>query len=102
MTEKKNKPPFYLIDTNAEFYRPLGVRLAICISVTCWAAIEIYHREGFWGVISGSAALYCIYVLFIAYKPPAKPEPAIRPDDPDNDENGEDRNAAQTGPDDKV
>ena len=87
MTEnKKNKTPFYLIDTDADFYRPLGVRLAICISVACWAALEIYHGDGFWGVISGAAALYCLYVLFVAYNPPPKQEPIVRPDDPEEDE----------------
>lgn len=89
MTEKKSKQPFYLIDTDADFYRPLGMRLAICISVTCWAALEIYHGEGFWGVLSGAAALYCLYVLFVAYNPPPKQEPVVRPDDPeDEDEDG--------------
>ena len=36
MTEKNTKPPFYLIDTSADFYRPLGVRLAICKSERAW------------------------------------------------------------------
>ena len=85
MTDKKNKQPFYLIDTNADFYRPLGVRLAICISVACWAALEIWHQNGFWGVIAGAAAIYCVYTLFITYNPPPKAEPAARPDDPDED-----------------
>ena len=79
MTEKKSKPPFYLIDTESDFYRPLGVRLAICISVVCWAALEIYNRDGFWGMIAGAAALYCIYTLFLTYNPP--PKEAVRPDE---------------------
>lgn len=86
MTEKKSKPPFYLIDTDADFYRPLGVRLAICISVVCWAALEIWNGDGFWGVISGAAALYCIYVLFLSYNPAPKAAPATRPADSDGDD----------------
>jgi hypothetical protein len=88
MNDKKSKQPFYLIDTSADFYRPLGVRLTICITASCWAALEIWHKEGFWGVIAGAIALYSIYVLFVTYNPPPKPEPATRPDDPE-DENGE-------------
>ena len=86
MTDKKNKQPFYLIDTDADFYRPLGVRLAICISVACWAAIEIYNGDGFWGVISGAAALYCVYALFLSYTPPPKVEVPVRPADDDEEE----------------
>lgn len=96
MTEKKTKQPFYLIDTDADFYRPLGVRLAICISVVCWAAIEIYNGDGFWGVLSGAAAAYCIYVLFLSYNPPPKQEPVVRPDDRDEDDAG-DEGKADTG-----
>jgi hypothetical protein len=89
MTEKNTKPPFYLIDTSADFYRPLGVRLAICISVACWAALEIWNRDGFWGVLSGAAFIYCTYVLLITYNPPPKVEPAARPDDPEEDEDAD-------------
>lgn len=101
MTDKKTKTPFYLIDTDADFYRPLGVRLAICISVACWAAIEIYNGDGFWGVLSGATALYCVYVLFLAYNPPPKQEPVVRPDDPE-DEEEETSSTAETKVDDKA
>lgn len=84
MTEKKNRTPFYLIDTESDFYRPLGVRLAICISVVCWAAVEIYNRDGFWGVLSGAAAIYCIYTLFISYNPPPQETPS-RADEPEKE-----------------
>jgi hypothetical protein len=86
MTDKKNRTPFYLIDTDADFYRPFGVRLAICISVACWAALEIYNRDGFWGVLSGAAAVYCVYTLFVSYNPPPKEEPVVRPPDPEDDD----------------
>jgi len=89
MSTNKPKTPFYLIDTDADFYRPLGVRLAICISVALWAALEIWNRDGFWGVISGAAFLYCSYVLLISYNPPPKVEPVIRPEDPEEDETEE-------------
>ena len=87
MTEKKNRTPFYLIDTESDFYRPLGVRLAICITVVGWAALEIYNRDGFWGVLSGAAAIYCIYTLFVTYDPPPKEEPALLA--PDTDQGAE-------------
>jgi hypothetical protein len=85
MTDKKNKQPFYLIDTDADFYRPLGVRLAICISVACWAALEIYNGDGFWGIISGAAAVYCVYALFLSYNPPPKVEAPVRLADHDEE-----------------
>lgn len=89
MTDKKPKTPFYLIDTDADFYRPIGVRVAICASVAIWAALEIWNQDGFWGVLSGAAFLYCTYVLLISYNPPPKVEPVVRTEDPEEDEAGE-------------
>lgn len=89
MTDKKSKPPFYLIDTDSEFYRPFGRRLAICIAVAVWALIELYAGNGFWIVISGSAAIYCAYVLFYTYKPPEPPMPAPATDS-EGDSDGDD------------
>jgi hypothetical protein len=86
MPDKKNRTPFYLIDTDADFYRPFGVRLTICVLAVSWAALEIYNRDGFWGVVSGAAAIYCIYTLFVSYNPPPKEEPATRMPDPETDE----------------
>jgi hypothetical protein len=97
MTDKKNKPPFYLIDTDADFYRPLGVRLAICVAVVCWAGLEIWNGDGFWGIISGAAALYCIYVLFLSYNPAPKQEPVTRPEEPDEDDAGAEDGSDNTG-----
>ena len=86
MTDKKNKSPFYLIDTSAEFYRPRWLRITICVAVAIWAVLEIYHGEGFWGVIAGAAAIYCTYVLLVTYTPPPIVEPVVRPPDEDEDE----------------
>ena len=98
MPDTKNKPPFYLIDTNADFYRPFGVRLAICISVVCWAALEIYNRDGFWGILSGAAAVYCIYTLFLTYNPPPKDESGVGAEEPDEEAGTDEESKA----DDKV
>jgi hypothetical protein len=87
MTDKK-KLPIYLIDTSAEFYRPLATRIAICLASGLWAAMEIWHREGFWGVIAGAVAIYCVYVLFLTYTPPSKPEPAVRMEESEQDADG--------------
>ena len=86
MTSNKPKTPFYLIDTDSDFYKPVGVRAAICISVICWAAIELYNGQGFWGVLSGAAAVYCVYVRFVAYKPPAEKPPVVYNDEPEEDD----------------
>lgn len=87
MADKKNKTPFYLIDTGSEFYKPVGTRLVICISVAIWAILETWHRDPFWSIISIACAVYCVYVLFVTYKPP---EPAApRPPDPDEGEAGD-------------
>jgi anti-sigma-K factor RskA len=77
MPEKK-KTPVYLIDTNSPFYRPLGRRVIICLAAIAWAALEGWHREPFWSVISLACAIYCVYVLFWAYKEPAD-APAVQP-----------------------
>ncbi|MDH6269519.1 hypothetical protein M2360_004947 [Rhizobium sp. SG_E_25_P2] len=86
MASDKNKPPFYLIDTTSEFYRPAVRRYAICASVAVWAGLEIYAWQPFWMVIAVALAAYCIYTLIIAYKPPqqAAPAPASTADDSDD------------------
>ena len=70
MADKKNKTPIYLIDTSSPFYKPLGRRLVICLAAIAWAALEGWHHEPFWSVISLACAVYCVYVLFWTYKPP--------------------------------
>jgi hypothetical protein len=87
MASDKNKPPFYLIDTTSEFYRPAVRRYAICASVAVWAGLEIYAWQPFWMVIAVALAAYCIYTLIISYTPPEKaaPSPAPTADDADSD-----------------
>ena len=70
MADKKSKTPVYLIDTSSPFYKPLGRRLVICLAAIAWAALEGWHREPFWSVISLACAVYCVYTLFWTYKPP--------------------------------
>jgi hypothetical protein len=84
MADNKSKTPFYLIDTQSEFYRPAGRRGIICAAVALWAVLETWHRDPFWSVISIAAAVYCFYVLFWTYKPPVPPP--VRAPDPDEDE----------------
>jgi hypothetical protein len=87
MAPNKSKTPFYLIDTQNPFYKPLWLRAAICFSVVIWAIAESIAQQPFWAVIAISAAAYCIYTLFVVYKAPADPVvPAERPEDPDEDE----------------
>jgi hypothetical protein len=81
----KSKTPFYLIDTTNPFYRPLWLRATICISVVLWATLETVMKEPFWSVIAIAAAVYCVYVLFIAYKPPPEQIVVERPPDTDED-----------------
>jgi hypothetical protein len=84
MADNKSKTPFYLIDTQSAFYKPRGRRIVICVAVIIWAALETWHRDAFWSVISIACAVYCAYVLLWSYKPPVEPPP--RPPDPDDDE----------------
>jgi len=83
MPEKKSKTPVYLIDTSSPFYRPLGRRVIICLAAIGWAALEGWHREPFWSLISLACAIYCVYVLFWTYKEPPTPtaEKAAEVDD---------------------
>jgi hypothetical protein len=98
MADNKNKPPFYLIDTQSPFYKPLGRRITICAAVVIWAALETWHRDAFWSVISVACAVYCVYVLLWTYTPPVEPPP--RPPDPDEDveEGAEARDAIAEAP----
>jgi len=84
MADNKSKTPFYLIDTQSDFYKPRGRRVVICAAAVLWAVLETWHRDPFWSVIAIACALYCIYVLFWAYQPPVAPPP--RAPDPDEDE----------------
>ena len=87
MAPKNSKTPIYLIDTQNPFYRPLWLRATICISVVVWATLEIINNQPFWSVIAGAAAVYCVYVLFVTYKPPADPVVAPpRPQDPEEED----------------
>lgn len=87
MAPNNSKTPFYLIDTQNAFYKPLWLRGAICFSVVVWAIAETIAQQPFWAVIAISAAAYCIYTLLIVYQPPADPIVAeARPEDPDEDE----------------
>jgi hypothetical protein len=92
MADNKSNTPFYLIDTQSEFYRPRGRRIVICAAAVVWAALETWHRDPFWSVISIACAVYCYYVLFWTYKPP-EPLPA-RASDPDEDEEGAESESA--------
>ncbi|MBB1250165.1 hypothetical protein [Rhizobium sp. G21] len=89
MASDKNKPPFYLIDTTSEFYRPAVRRYAICASVAVWAGLEIYAWQPFWMVIAVALAAYCIYTLIIGYKPPEKTAPVAAVDDGDSGSDGD-------------
>lgn len=81
MADSKNKTPFYLIDTQSAFYRPLGRRVVICAAVVLWAGLETWHRDPFWSVISVACAVYCVYVLLWTYKPPVEqPQRAADPE----------------------
>jgi hypothetical protein len=65
-----------LIDTTHEFYRPLGVRIAIVVVTVAWAAFELFYaKQGFWSVIAVAICALAIWSFLIAYKePPPKPE----------------------------
>ena len=83
----KNKTPFYLIDTSSPFYKPLWLRATVCGAVAVWAILETYARQPFWSVIAIACAVYCVYTLFISYKPPEEPEVIARPrEDAEGDE----------------
>jgi hypothetical protein len=87
MATDKSKPPFYLIDTSAEFYRPPMLRYGVCVAAAAWAGMELYIGEPFWMVIAVAVAIYCVYVLVITYKPPApKPAPVLDEATPDDAE----------------
>ncbi|MBL0374634.1 hypothetical protein JJB09_21715 [Rhizobium sp. KVB221] len=85
MAPKNNKTPFYLIDTGSTFYKPMWIRAVICVLVALWAALEVFAKNPFWSVISLALAVYCVYVLFISYKPPVEQPVVARPDDEDDD-----------------
>lgn len=92
MAPKKSKIPVYLIDTQNPFYRPLWLRATICGFAVFWAILETVSKQPFWGVIAIAAAAYCIYVLFITYKPPADLVAAPpRPEDPEEDTASDDQ-----------
>jgi hypothetical protein len=65
-----------LIDTSHEFYRPLGVRIAIVAVTAGWAAFEIFYaKQGFWSVIAAAIFALALWSFLISYKePPPKPD----------------------------
>lgn len=52
------------------FYRPLWRRVAICVVTIAWAVFEFaWSGDGFWQMIAGATAAYCVWAFLIAYKP---------------------------------
>lgn len=94
----QRKTPFYLIDTNHPFYRPLRTRVVITVMAGLWLLLEsIYSRsDPFWIVISAATLIYCFYVLIYRYQAPAEPENTPLPDE---DETGEELQTPDEIPD---
>jgi hypothetical protein len=66
-----------LFDTSHEFYRPLGVRIAIVAVTAAWAAFEFFYaQEGFWSVVAAAICAFSFWSFIVTYKEaPPKPEP---------------------------
>jgi hypothetical protein len=63
-----------LFDTSHEFYRPLGVRIAIVAVTAAWAAFEFFYaQEGFWSVIATAICAFSFWSFLIKYEVPPKP-----------------------------
>lgn len=76
-----------LIDPNHPAYRRLWVRIAIVAVCFAWATVEFVTGDPFWGVISGGAGAYALYVLFWTFDPqPQTSEPAVQVDDEEEEE----------------
>ncbi|MCB8838962.1 hypothetical protein [Aurantimonas sp. VKM B-3413] len=51
------------------FYRPLWVRICLLAALLIWTAIEWWHGESFWGVLSSAAAAWAVWTFFLQYDP---------------------------------
>ncbi|WP_064705858.1 hypothetical protein [Rhizobium bangladeshense] len=76
-----------LIDPNHPAYRRLCVRIAIVAVCFAWATVEFVTGDPFWGVISGGAGAYALYVLFWTFDPkPPETAAIVTPGDADGEE----------------
>ena len=67
------------------FYRPLWVRICLLAALLIWTAIEWWHGESFWGVLSSAAAAWAVWTFFVQYDPaPATGSDAIPADAQDD------------------
>jgi hypothetical protein len=49
------------------FYRPFWRRVVICASAIVWAVFEFMGGSGFWLVLAGGVAVFCVWALLITY-----------------------------------
>ena len=53
------------------FFRPLWRRVAIVVVTGIWSAVEWWHGEQLWGMLTLGVVIYSLWTFFITYpKPP--------------------------------
>lgn len=53
--------------TDKDFFKPKGRRIAATVFCALWSAIEWYHNQPFWGVITAGLAVYCYWHFFLNF-----------------------------------
>ena len=64
-------------ERDLNFFRPLWRRVAVTAVCVVWAALELWHGEQLWIVITLGLTAYAVWSFFIAFdRTPAKAPPA--------------------------
>ena len=58
-----------MFDLNHPFYKPLWIRIAIVTLCLGWATLELVQDNPGWAMVFGALGLYCIYALFLNFRP---------------------------------
>jgi hypothetical protein len=56
-----------VFDLRHPFFLPLWRRIALTAFCAGWAALELAGGSGFWAVIVGALAAFCVYEFFIVF-----------------------------------
>nr|WP_321454807.1 DUF3329 domain-containing protein [uncultured Cohaesibacter sp.] len=61
-----------MFDTSHPMFKPLWVRLMICIVTLAWGGFEFFMGSVTWAVIFAVTGLICVYLLLLEYEPPVE------------------------------
>jgi hypothetical protein len=54
-------------DRDVEWFRPLWRRVLVTAVCVVWAALELWHGEQMWMLITSGLSVYAIWIFFVTF-----------------------------------